>query len=154
MRLLLQPEQKGQSMSMHGYAEKSQFRELIEMLYNAEANGANMYYVMAYLAREKGWDDVAEACCANAAEDAFHGGRYGAMLGKGDSDEDKFWKMLLGAYRLEAGAEAQLKAIIAKVRAAGENELADEIAKSIEEENEHARRLERVFDAHGISWKE
>jgi ferritin-like metal-binding protein YciE len=62
--------------------------------------------------------------------------------------------MLLGAYRLEAGAEAQLKAIIAKVRAAGENELADEIAKSIEEENEHARRLERVFDAHGISWKE
>ena len=62
--------------------------------------------------------------------------------------------MLLGAYRLEAGAETQLKEICAKVRGAGEEALAEEIEKSIEEENEHARRLERVFDAHGINWKE
>ncbi|MBQ9239965.1 MAG: hypothetical protein IJ164_01365 [Duodenibacillus sp.] len=141
-------------MTMHNYAKNSQFKELIEMLHNAEAKGANMYYVMAYLAKEKGWDDVAEACCANAAEDAFHGGRYGAMLGKGAAEDDAFWKMLLGAYRLEAGAEAQLKEICAKVRGAGEEALAEEIEKSIEEENEHARRLERVFDAHGINWKE
>lgn len=139
-------------MSMHHYAEKSKFKNLIETLYQAESNGANTYYVLAYLAKEKGYEDLCEALLANAAEDAFHGGRYGAMLGKGKADEEGFWKMVVGFYKAEAGAEPQLQKMADEVREAGEEALAREIEASIEEENEHARRLARVFEARGIAY--
>lgn len=64
-------------MTMHDYAKKSQFKDMIQAMCNGEVNGSDMYYVYAYLAKEKGYDDVYEAIMANAAEDAYHGGRYG-----------------------------------------------------------------------------
>ena len=39
-----------------------------------------------------------------------------------------------------------------QAREAGEEALAREIEASIEEENEHTRRLAKVFDAHGIKY--
>lgn len=140
-------------MSMHGYADKSSCKDMIEMLHQAEVNGANMYYVLAYLAKEKGYDDVYEVLMANAAEDAFHGGRYGAMLGKGASDEAGFWKLLVNFYQAEAGAGSKLKALAAKVRATGEEALAVEIEASIEEEEHHAQRLANVLAAHGVAFE-
>ena len=139
-------------MSMHGYAGKSKFKDIIEMLHRAEVNGSNTYYVYAYLAKEKGYDDLCEAIMANAAEDSFHGGRYGAMLGKGQPSDEDFWKAMVRFYELEAGAKPQLQAFADKARAGGEPQLAEEIEKSIAEEDEHAARLARVFDAHGIDY--
>lgn len=139
-------------MTMHDYAKKSQFKDMIQAMCNGEVNGSDMYYVYAYLAKEKGYDDVYEAIMANAAEDAYHGGRYGAMLGKEKEQEEEFWKALVGFYKLEAGAETKLQKMADQAREAGEEALAREIEASIEEENEHTRRLAKVFDAHGIKY--
>ena len=46
----------------------------IEMLKNAEINGANQYFTMYFLAKELGYDEIADAIYKNAAEDAAHGG--------------------------------------------------------------------------------
>ena len=75
---------------------------------------------------------------------------YGAMLGQGREGDAEFWKQVVGLYRLEANAEAGLRKMAGEMRAAGEEELAACVESTIEEENEHARRLKAVFEAHGI----
>jgi ferritin-like metal-binding protein YciE len=88
----------------------------------------------------------------NACEDSQHGGMYGAMLGQGKEADAEFWKQVVGLYRLEANAEAGLRKMAGEMRAAGEEELAACVESTIEEENEHARRLKAVFEAHGIEF--
>lgn len=139
-------------MTMFNYAKDSKFGDMIQMMQQAETNGSNTYYTMAFLAKEKGYDDLFEAIMKNAAEDSLHGGMYNAMLGKGKADEDSFWKMIVGFYQAEKAAEPKLRAMADEVRQAGEEKLADCIESTIEEENEHARRLAKVFDAHGIAY--
>ena len=140
-------------MTMHNYAENSKFGDLIKKMRDGEVNGSGLYFVLIYLAREKGYDDLADAMLKNACEDAIHGGMYGAMLGKGNADEETFWRQVVNLYKLEAGAEEALGRMAEEVRAAGEDRLADCIASTIPEENEHAARLARVFEARGIPYK-
>ena len=140
-------------MTMHNYAENSKFGDLIKKMREGEVNGSQLYFVLIYLAREKGYDDLAEAMLKNACEDAIHGGMYGAMLGKGNVDDEKFWRQVVNLYKLEAGANETLGKMADEVRTAGEDRLADCIAATIPEENEHAARLVRVFEARGIAYK-
>ena len=140
-------------MTMHNYAEHSQFADLIKKMRDGEVNGSELYFVLIYLAREKGYHDLAEAMLKNACEDAIHGGMYGAMLGKGNVDEETFWRQVVNLYKLEASADEALCKMADEVRAAGEDRLADCIAATIPEENEHAERLARVFEARGIPYK-
>ena len=48
-------------MTMHNYAEHSQFGDLIKKMRDGEVNGSELYFVLIYLAREKGYHDLAEA---------------------------------------------------------------------------------------------
>ncbi len=137
-------------MTMYNYAERSKFADKIRQMENAETKGSELYFVLCWLAREKGLDDLAEAMLKNACEDSLHGGMYGAMLGKGKESEDELWKQAVRMYKLEASAQDGLQKIADEMRAAGEEELAGCVEATIEEENEHARRLKAVFDAHGI----
>lgn len=141
-------------MSIHNYAEHSQFGDIIKRMHNGEVSGSNMYYVLAWIAREKGYDDLFDALMKNAAEDSLHGGMYGAMLGKAKAGEEDFWHMVVNFYRLESQAGPQLQEMADKVRAAGEEVLARCIESTIDEESEHARRLEDVFKSRGISWQQ
>ncbi|MCD2435029.1 hypothetical protein LQE88_03340 [Acidaminococcus sp. NSJ-142] len=134
-------------------AKGTAIEELIKTLHGAEVNGANAYYVLAAQAKSYGLEDLAEAMLANAAEDAFHGGKYGALLNPGAEGEAALWKRAVGFYQAEAGARTKLLELAQQVRDAGLPEIADEIAATIPEEDEHARRLAKVFEAHGISYK-
>ncbi len=136
--------------TMHNYAGRSRFADTIRRMQAGETRGSELYFVLIYLAREKGLDDLAEAMLKNACEDSLHGGMYGAMLGQGKEADAEFWKQVVGLYRLEANAEAGLRKMAGEMRAAGEEELAACVESTIEEENEHARRLKAVFEAHGI----
>ncbi|MBQ7456529.1 MAG: hypothetical protein IJS54_02815 [Desulfovibrio sp.] len=139
-------------MGMHDYAKQSKFAEKIRQMHNAEVNGSELYFVLAYLAKEKGLSDLADVLIQNACEDALHGGMYGAMLGKGHDADDAFWQQIVRLYRLEASANASLAQLAEEIRAGGEPALADCVAATIAEEDEHARRLEKVFVAHGIAY--
>ena len=140
-------------MTMHNYAEQSKFGDLIAKMYKGEMNGSQLYFVLIYLAREKGYDDLAEAMLKNACEDAMHGGMYGAMLGKGHVDDGEFWRQVVKLYKLEASANESLGKLADEIRAAGEERLADCVASTIPEELEHAARLARIFEARGIAYK-
>ena len=122
-------------------AKGTAIEELIKTLHGAEVNGANAYYVLAAQAKSYGLEDLAEAMLANAAEDAFHGGKYGALLNPGAEGEAALWKRAVGFYQAEAGARTKLLELAQQVRDAGLPEIADEIAATIPEEDEHARRL-------------
>ena len=140
-------------MTMHNYAENSKFGDLIKKMRDGEVNGSQLYFVLIYLAKEKGYDDLVDAMIKNACEDAMHGGMYGAMLGKGNVDDEKFWRQVVNLYKLEASANEALGKMADEVRAAGEDRLADCIAHTIPEELEHAARLAKVFEARGIAYK-
>ncbi|MCR4667351.1 MAG: hypothetical protein K5657_08690 [Desulfovibrio sp.] len=139
-------------MTMHNYAEKSKFADKIKQMHNAEVNGSELYFVLVYLARENGLEDLADAMLKNAVEDSLHGGMYGAMLGKGKADVEELWRQAVRMYKLEASAQDSLQKMGAEIREAGEPELAKCVESTIEEENEHARRMKAVFDAHGIAY--
>ncbi len=145
-RILLTIFQRKNYMSLLNLAKGTAVEEIVSMLNKAEKNGANMYYVLVQLAKEKGYDDLAEAMLLNAQEDALHGGRYGAMLGESKADsEDAFWQMVISFYKAEAGAKQQLEPLAEKAKAAGQMEIADLIAESIPEEELHAERLEAIL---------
>lgn len=48
-------------MNLHGIAKGKSFEKTIEMLKNAEINGANQYFTMYFLAKELGYDAIADA---------------------------------------------------------------------------------------------
>lgn len=138
-------------MTMHNYAQHSKYADKIRQMQTAEINGSELYFVLVYLAREKGLNDLADAMLKNACEDALHGGMYGAMLGKGKESEEELWRQAVRLYKLEASAQDSLRKLADEIRGGGEPELADRVESTIAEENEHAQRLKAVFDAHGIA---
>lgn len=139
-------------MSMHNYAQTSKFADTIKKMHGAEVNGSGLYFVLIYLAKEKGLHDLADAMLKNACEDALHGGMYGAMLGKGKEADDEFWRQVVKLYKLEASAGESLRALADDIRAGGEPKLAECVESTIVEEQTHAERLQAVFDAHGITY--
>ncbi|MBC3537547.1 ferritin family protein [Megasphaera hominis] len=140
-------------MELHDNAKGTAIEELIKTLHTAEVHGSDSYYVLAAQAKAAGLDDLAEAMSLNAHEDSAHGGTYGAMLGLGANDEATLWKRAVAFYQAEASAKETLTALAQKVRDAGFPDVADVILATIPQEDEHARRLARVFEARGISYK-
>lgn len=140
-------------MNLHGIAKGKSFEKTIEMLKNAELNGANQYFTMYFLAKELGFNEIAEAIYKNAAEDAAHGGVYSHLLGEGPATKEDFIKMVINFYKAEASADTILAKLANEVRESNEegaDRIAELIEHSIPEELEHARRLESALTSSGV----
>lgn len=140
-------------MNLHGIAKGKSFEKTIEMLKNAELNGANQYFTMYFLAKELGFNEIAEAIYKNAAEDAAHGGVYSHLLGEGPATKEDFIKMVINFYKAEASADTILAKLANEVRESNEegaDKIAELIEHSIPEELEHARRLESALKLSGV----
>lgn len=140
-------------MNLHGIAKGKSFEKTIEMLKNAELNGANQYFTMYFLAKELGFNEIAEAIYKNAAEDAAHGGVYSHLLGEGPATKEDFIKMVINFYKAEASADTILAKLANEVRESNEegaDRIAELIEHSIPEELEHARRLEAALKLSGV----
>lgn len=140
-------------MNLHGIAKGKSFEKTIEMLKNAELNGANQYFTMYFLAKELGFNEIAEAIYKNAAEDAAHGGVYSHLLGEGPATKEDFIKMVINFYKAEASADTILAKLANEVRESNEegaDRIAELIEHSIPEELEHARRLESALKLSGV----
>lgn len=140
-------------MNLHGIAKGKSFEKTIEMLKNAELNGANQYFTMYFLAKELGFNEIAEAIYKNAAEDAAHGGVYSHLLGEGPATKEDFIKMVINFYKAEAFADTILAKLANEVRESNEegaDRIAELIEHSIPEELEHARRLEAALTSSGV----
>lgn len=140
-------------MNLHGIAKGKSFEKTIEMLKNAELNGANQYFTMYFIAKELGFNEIAEAIYKNAAEDAAHGGVYSHLLGEGPATKEDFIKMVINFYKAEASADTILAKLANEVRESNEegaDRIAELIEHSIPEELEHARRLESALTSSGV----
>ena len=140
-------------MNLHGIAKGKSFEKTIEMLKNAELNGANQYFTMYFIAKELGFNEIAEAIYKNAAEDAAHGGVYSHLLGEGPATKEDFIKMVINFYKAEASADTILAKLANEVRESNEegaDRIAELIEHSIPEELEHARRLESALKLSGV----
>ena len=140
--------------NLHGSAKGTSFEKTIEMLKNAELNGAAQYFTAYFLAKKFGFPNLAEAILDNAAEDGAHGGIYAHLLGEGPATEDEFIKLIISMYKAEAGARPILTKLANEVRESGEDnaeEIAALIEHSIPEEEKHAATLKAACERHGIN---
>ena len=111
-------------MSIYGFAKGTDLEQMMKAMMQAEANGTMMYYALARMAREQGYDDIVDTFIEAANQEAVHAGFYATLVGKYPQN---FWGLIRGLQKVEASGEAQLMALADKVRAAGCDEAADEL---------------------------
>ncbi|MBQ7630052.1 MAG: rubrerythrin, partial [Selenomonadaceae bacterium] len=100
--------------SFHGLTKGTELEPTIKTVMQAEANGTMMYYALARLAKEQGFDDIAQTFIESANQEAVHAGFYATLNGKYPKD---FWKLAETVMKAEYTGEKQVKDLAEKVRA-------------------------------------
>ena len=131
--------------SFYGLTKGTELEPVIKNIMLAEANGTMMYYALARLAKEQGFDDVAEKFIESANQEAVHAGFYATLNGK---YPENFWALAETVMKGEYAALDQLKAVAEKVRKAGLTEAAEQIEIFAKQEYHHGEILEELLKAH------
>lgn len=130
-------------MSIYGLTKGTELENMVKGIMQAEANGTMMYYALARLAKEQGYDDIAEELIESANQEAIHAGFYAVLNGKYPQD---FWNILRTVQKAEANGEVQVKAMAEKVRAAGFAEAADEMENFAKQEGHHGVVIGKILE--------
>ena len=128
--------------SLHGLTKGTELEKTIKAMAQGEANGTMMYYALARLAKEQGFDEVSEKLIESANQEANHAGFYATLNGKYPQD---FWKLAETVMKAEYAGKNQIKDLAEKVRAAGLTAAADEIEIFAEQEYHHGEVLEEIL---------
>lgn len=130
-------------MSIYGLTKGTELEKMVKATAQAEANGTMMYYALARLAKEQGYDDMVDKFIEAGNQEAVHAGFYSVLNGKYPQD---FWNLLRTIQKAEENGEAQVKAMADKVRAAGFAEAADEIEVFAKQEGNHGVLIKQILD--------
>lgn len=130
-------------MSIYGLTKNTELEKMMSGVMQAEANGTMMYYALARLAKEQGYDDVAEKLIEAANQEAVHAGFYAVLNGKYPQN---FWNLLRTVQKAEENGEGQVKALADKVRAAGFTEAADEMDVFAKQEGHHGVLVREILE--------
>ena len=128
--------------SIHGLTKGTELEPIIAAMAQGEANGVMMYYALARLAKEQGFDDAAEIFIESANQEAVHAGFYATLNGKFPKD---FWALVAGIAKAEYKGEASVKALADKVRAAGFDKAADEMEIFAKQEGHHGIVIDELL---------
>lgn len=129
-------------MSIYGLTKGTELEPMIKNIMQAEANGTMMYYALARLAKEQGFDEISKIFIESANQEANHAGFYATLNGKYPQN---FWKLAETVKNAEYAGEAQVKAMAQKVRAAGFSEAADEMEIFAKQEWHHGEVIEEIL---------
>ena len=121
-------------MSVYGVTKGTEFEKMVSGMAQAEASGTMVYYALARLAREQGFDDVADKFIEIANQEAVHAGFYAVLNGQYPQD---FWEFAASMQKAEENAEGHIMEIADKVRSLGCEEAAKEIDVFAEQEKNH-----------------
>ena len=135
-------------MSLLGVTKGTDLEEQIELYLKAESQGVVMYYGLARLATERGLHDVAEVLLKLAGDEARHAGLYAVLNGHVHQD---LFAILSQAAKGEMAAKEPIKALAAKARLLGLNEVAGEIEATAEDEWHHGKVLEELVKKYADS---
>ena len=61
-------------MSIYGFAKGTDLEQIMKAMMQAEANGTMMYYALARMAKEQGYDDIVDTFIEAANQEAVHAG--------------------------------------------------------------------------------
>ena len=128
--------------SLHGLTKGTELEPMIKNIMQAEANGTMMYYALARLAKEQGFDEIAKIFIESANQEAVHAGFYATLNGKYPKD---FWKLAETVMKAEYAGQDQVMAMAQKVRAAGFSAAADEMEIFAKQEGHHGEVLEEIL---------
>ena len=128
--------------SLHGLTKGTDLEPMVKQAMMAEANGTMMYYALARLAKEQGFDDIAETFIASANQEAVHAGFYATLNGKFPKD---FWQLAETVMKAEYAGEKQVAEMAEKIRAAGFNAAADEMEIFAKQEAHHGEVIEEIL---------
>ena len=129
-------------MSIYGQTKGTELESMAKTMMQAEANGTMMYYALARLAKEQGYDDLVPLFIEAANQEAVHAGFYAVLNGKYPQD---FWGLVKTLQKAETNGEAQVKAMADKVRAAGFAEAADEMEVFAKQEGHHGKLMAEIL---------
>ncbi len=132
-------------MSIYGLAKGTELEQMMKQIAQAEANGVMMYYALARLAKEQGYDDIVETLTEAGNQEAEHAGFYALMHGRYPQD---FWGLIRTLEKAERGGEKQIKAMADKVRAAGMAEAADIMEEFAKQEGHHGELMASILVKH------
>ena len=132
-------------MSLYGVAKGTPLEKIAEMMALGEAKGTMMYYALARLAKEQGFDDVAADFVEAANQEAVHAGFYATVNGMVPQD---FWELVRGLMAAETNGEKSVKALADKFREAGLAEAADEMEIFAKQEGHHGVVLAKILEKH------
>lgn len=130
-------------MSIYGLTKNTELENMIKAAMTAEANGTMLYYALSRLAKEQGFDDIAEELIETANQEAVHAGFYAVMNGK---YPENFWNLLRALQKAEINGEAQVMAMAEKVRSAGFAEAADEMEIFAKQEGHHGEVIGKILE--------
>lgn len=134
--------QEEKTMSIYGQTKGTELEAMAKTMMQGEANGTMMYYALARLAKEQGYEDLVPLFIEAANQEAVHAGFYAVLNGKYPQD---FWGLVKTLQKAETNGEAQVKAMADKVRAAGFAEAADEMEVFAKQEGHHGELMAEIL---------
>lgn len=129
-------------MSIYGKAIGTEFEVLMKQMMRAEANGTMMYYALARLAKEQGYDDIVDTLIEAANQEAEHAAFYALTVGKYPQD---FWGIIRTLEQCERKGEGMINSLADKIRAAGLEDIADGMGILAKQEAHHGELMATIL---------
>ena len=129
-------------MSLHGITKDTELKDKIEQYWNLELQGVGIYYTLSRLAKEQGFDDMAQTLIGLGNDEARHAGLYGTLNGKMPVD---FFKVLEQAVHGEENGMLEIKKIVERLKGLGLAQAAAEVDAAANDEGHHAQVLKNLL---------
>lgn len=129
-------------MSDYGITKGTQFEKIIEDLSKGEAGGASMYAGLAYLAKEKGLDEVSDKLIEIAIDELRHAGLYTVLNGQVD---ENIFEMLKKMAPVEISGVEKLQQFAKTLRDSGLESASKHVESIAADEGRHGKTLEKLI---------
>lgn len=129
-------------MSVYGITKGTELESMVSGAAQGEASGTMIYYALARLAREQGFDEVADKFIEIGNQEAVHAGFYAVLNGQYPQN---FWELAVSMQKAETNAEGHIMDLAEKVRALGCEEGAKEIKIFAAQEKNHGVILDELI---------
>lgn len=133
-------------MSILKLTKGTNFENEIDKNMKGESQGALMHAAMAYLAGERGLNEVKDILMKSAVDELRHAALYSVLNGSINEDIFKTMKNILP---LESAGETNLFEFAQKLRSQGLEEAAKEIELVAKDEGNHSERLTHLTENFG-----
>jgi rubrerythrin len=134
-------------MSIYEVTKGTELEKDIDQFFEAELRGVGMYHALAFLAKEKGLDDVVETLETLAEDEGRHAGLYMVLNGRVPQD---IFAVLSQASKIERDSKPKIKEFAQRVRGLGHEKAAEEIEAAAEDEGHHGDVLAYLLKKYNI----